>query len=189
MRKVGLGVVLLLSISVGVQAEVFRTRVQGTGTFMTFSDVSSDGCVVTNGQLAVLSTNDGTQALTIIERWDYCAPDGPAGFFYGGGGEAAFAATALSSASASGTIVADEYTGHGLPPVTVEFSLALTGTGAVNVTTQHFASGGGGVTLSVSAQRSRAANASGSLTVDGDAETVAGAQLIAETAGELVVVH
>jgi len=189
MRKVGLGVVVLLLVSVGVQAEVFRTKVRGSGTFMTFSDLSSDGCVQTNGQLAVLQTTDGTQSLTIVERWDYCAPDGPAGFFYGGGDVAAYSSTALSSASTSGTIEAVEYTGRGLPPVTIEFSLALTGTGVVNVTTQHFASGGGGVTLSVSAQRSRAANASGSVTVDGDATTVADAQLIAETAGELVVVH
>ena len=161
MRKVGLGVVALLSVSVGVHAEVFRTHVRGTGTIMTFSDVSDDGCVETNGQLAVLSTTDGTQALTIIERWDYCAPDGPAGFFYGGGGEAAFAANALASASASGTIVADEYTGRGLPPVTLEFSLALTGTGTVSATTNHFVSSGGGTTLSITTQRSRAANASG----------------------------
>src|SRR5262249_9335772 len=108
MRKVGLGVVALLSVSVGVQADVFRTHVRGPGTFMTFSDVSDDGCVETNGQLAVLSTTDGTQSVSIIERWDYCAPDGPAGFFYAGGGEATFAANGLSSASASGTIVADE---------------------------------------------------------------------------------
>lgn len=189
MRKVGLGVVALLCMSVAVQAEVFRTRVKGTGVLVNFHDVSADGCVETTGQLAVLSTSDGNQGITIIERWDYCAVDGPAGFFYGGGGEVTYSSTALSSASASGTIVAEEYTGHGFPPVTLEFALSFTGTGAVNVTASHFASGGGGATVSLTAQRSRAASSSGSISVDGSASGVVDALLIAETAGELTVVH
>ncbi|HEY5923271.1 MAG TPA: hypothetical protein VIV11_16440 [Kofleriaceae bacterium] len=189
MRTVGLGVVIALSLTASASAEIFRTHVHGTAAIASFSDVSADGCVETTGTLAAASSTNGTFAIVVAERWDYCAPDGPAGSFYAGGGDIAYSGNGLSSASASGTVVAEEYTGRGLPPLTVEFELAFSGTGAVTATTSRFASGGGGTTVSFTSSRSRNANIGGSISLDGDAATASGGQLVAEVAGELVVVH
>jgi hypothetical protein len=191
MRKLASGVVVLASLGVVplAAAEIFRTHVTGTAASATFHDVSADGCVETSGQLVALSSSNGTYALVLAERWDSCAENGPAGSFYGGGAEIGYAGRGLASASASGTVVADEYTGRGLPPLRVEFSLTFAGTGAVSAQASRFTSGGGGATVSFVATRSRAANITGSLSVDGDAADTATGTLYAETAGELVVVH
>jgi hypothetical protein len=187
MRKLGLGVIVLLSTGVATEAkaDVFRTHVSGTAAYAAIHDVSANGCVETNGELVALSSSDGTYAIAIVNRVDSCAGTDA---WYAGAGGVTYSGNGLSSAAAAGTIVADEYSPNGFAPITIEFDLAFAGTGAVSASASQFTSGGGGATVSFTATRSRAANVSGSLTIDGDAATAAGT-LYAETAGDLSVVH
>lgn len=187
--SVGIAMLVVFGVVPTASADIYRTQVHGTAAVATFSDVSEDGCVVTTGLIAALDSSNGTYALATAERWDYCAVDGPAGSFYAGAGEVSYAASGLASAAATGMVVADEYTGRGLAPLTLEFDLAFAGTGAVVANVSRFASGGGGTTVSFLSSRSRAASVSGSLFIDGDPAAAAAGQLYAETAGDLVVVH
>ncbi|HEY5952243.1 MAG TPA: hypothetical protein VIV40_42385 [Kofleriaceae bacterium] len=186
MRKLGVGIAVLLGFGLTAEADVYRTHVQGSAAIASFSGVSADGCTETTGTLIALSSSDGTYAIASATNYNSCT--GVSGF-YAGAGSVTYSASGLSSASAAGTVVAEEYTGHGIAPITIEFALSFTGTGSVSSTSSRFTSGGGGATVSFVAQRTRAATVSGSLSIDGDAASVTDGQLAGETAGELSVVH
>ncbi len=191
MRTVGLGVLALgLGIApAAASADVFHTFVHGTVALANISDVSSDGCVETTGELAAVKSTDGTYAIASIQRIDHC--NGDAGKFYVGSGTVSYGGLGLIAVSASGTIVAEEYTGHGIPPLTIEFSLLFRGTGKTEKNVNHFFSndGSGGITASFSAAFTRAAKVTGSLKMDGESIDVAAGQLASQTQGELVIVH
>ena len=190
MRKVGFGVIAL-AVGVApaaVSADVFHTFLAGTVALANIADVSKNGCIETTGQLAAVRSTDGTYAIASVQRIDHC--HGDAGKFYGGGGPVSYGGLGLIAASAHGTIVADEYTGHGIPPLTIEFSLLFAGTGETDTNVQHFYSddGAGGVTASFSAAATRAANVTGSLKMDGKKIAIESGQLASQIQGELVIV-
>lgn len=178
-------VIALLCAGSAATADTYRSQVQGSAATASIFDISDDGCVETTGQfVAVSSSALGSYGLAIVTRWDYCTDTGG---FYAGGGAINVSANGLQSAAASGTLVLDEYTGHGLPPATLEFDLGFAGTGAVSGDVSHYASGGGGTTVFFNAYRSRAAAISGSLSVDGDAASTSDGALYIEVQGEVSV--
>ena len=185
MRTLGWGVALLVSIGGIASADVFRWHGKGAGAAVAL--YSNDGCVETSGELVFASTSAGTFALTIIQRTDWCAEE-PVTSFFAGGGDASFSSSGLSSATASGSIVATDYTPANAGSITIDFNLAFTGSGGVSATTSHFASGGGGATISFNSQRHRGATVTGGVAIDGDGVTASDGQLFTETAGEIVIV-
>ena len=188
MRKTGWGVVALLCAGSFASADVYRSNIRGTGALASIHDESADGCVVTDGQFAAVSSSDlGPYALAIVTQWNSCTDSGR---FYAGGGSVELTANGLSSVTVSGSFELVEYTGNGFPSLTLEANLAFAGTGAVSSQSSHYTSGGaGGTTLFFDSSRTRAATASGSLTLDGDAASLADVQLASDIQGELNVVH
>lgn len=186
MRKTGWGVVALLCTGSLASADVYRSNVQGTGAIATIHDVS--GCIVTDGQFAAVSSSDlGPYAIAIVTQWNTCTDTGR---FYAGGGTADVAANGLSSVTVSGSFELVEYTGNGYPSLTLEANLAFTGTGTVSAQASHYTSGsGGGTTLFFDSSKTRAATASGTLTLDGDAASLSDVLLASSIQGELSVVH
>lgn len=187
MRKMGLGVVVLGCLAATAQADIFHSKVKGTAAFAMFDHTSVDGCVHTSGLVYGVSSDDGNFVLAFANRDDVCA--GTPTVTYGGFADVAtYTSNGLSSATLSGTVIAPPIVNGPEPALTFEFSLALTGTGGAIVENSHFTSGGGGATVSFQSTRRRAANVSGSLTMDGDALAVTG-WLYGECSGDLSVVH
>lgn len=188
MHKTGWGVVALVCAGSVASADVYRSNVRGTGAVATVHDVSADGCVVTDGQFAAVSSSDlGPYAIAIVTQWNSCTDSGR---FYAGGGTVDVAANGLSSMNVSGAFELVEYTGNGYPSLTLEANLAFNGTGTVSAQASHYTSGSaGGTTLFFDSSKTRAATASGTLTLDGDAASLADVLLASNIAGELSVVH
>lgn len=171
-------------------ADVYRTRVTGFGVVTTFHSISNDTCVETSGELAAVSTPEGTFGFVIAVRTDYCAEGGPIDWNYAWIEPVAFSASGLSSATLTGSFAMSPYAGPPGGDMTLDFSLAFTGTGAVSTTTSHFRSAGpDDTTLFFSTAHQRAATASGSLSAGGDDGGLTSAQLVGGTEGELVVIH
>jgi hypothetical protein len=192
MRTLGFGVIaLVLGVAPAASADVFHTFNHGKVAVATIADVSDDGCIETTGELAALSSTNGTYALALVHRTDHCAGDEPVQHSYGGEANVSFLGLGLIATSASATIVANDLLGHGLPPITIDFSLVFTGTGPVDTNRNHFFStdGEGGITASFSSSRTRAARVRGSLEIDGEATAVVSGMLATETSGELVIVR
>lgn len=177
----------VLCVAGTASADVYRTKLRGTGVIATYT--ADDGCIATEGELLVVGTSEGAFAHVLATRTDWCAEGGPASSFYEGGAAVTLAGNGTQAAALTGSVELRAYSGPedgGF--VTVDLALSFTGTGSVTTDTSTFASGGHGVTLDYSSTRQRAARASGSLTIDGDAGSVANAQLLAGVAGSLVVV-
>jgi hypothetical protein len=195
MRKMGLGIALVVSSFAGVAsgAPAFRWQGSGSGAAVTFDELSADGCVETVGTLVFQSAPSiGDQGLVLGETIDYCNLDeygNPTESFFFGGGEVSYDQSGLSSATATGSFTANYYSGTATEPLTFDFALTFTGTGATSTTTSNWISTAGAVTLSFSAQRQRSATTGGSLTINGEEATLSGAQLFSETAGELVILN
>lgn len=159
------------------------TVVNGNGAFVAFSQVSADGCVVTEGQLVLLQNNAGEDrpegVLAVATQVDTCDPDD---FGNGFAGLAALPVTAngLASAHAAGTLVLDGFNGGQL---TLDLDLTWTGTGAVSTQSSRFR---GENTFDFQASASRAANLTGSLAIDGAPADTADALLIRGVAGTIL---
>ena len=153
-----------------------------------FDHTTDDGCVHTSGLLYGVSSNQGDFVLAFANRDDVCA--GTTVNYGGFADVATYTNNGLASATLSGTVVAlpDPDPEVDREPLTLEFSLALRGTGRTIVENSHSTSGGGGASVSIQASRHRAANVTGSLTVDGDAAAVTG-WLYGECSGNLTVTH
>jgi hypothetical protein len=112
-----------------------------------------------------------------------------------GAGEATYEQGGMHGATVSGTFEANPfYDGSNLPPeplppITIDVDLTFTGTGSVYQSTAHFAAGApGSAYVFYDAARWRYADATGTVTVNGDAASVDYEQLLAETAGEFNLV-
>jgi hypothetical protein len=191
MRQFGLGLATLLFAVVPASADVYRTHVNGFGVVTTFHTISDDACVETSGELAAVSTAEGTVGFVTAVRTDYCAPDGPVEWYYGWIEPLSFSFTAnMSSATLDGSFTMTAYSGPDAGEATLDFSLAFAGTGTVNTSTSHFRSTSpDDTTLFFSSSRQRSASASGSLSFGGDDGGVTSAQLVGGNEGELVVIH
>src|SRR5262249_341663 len=145
-------------------ADVYRQHVTGFGVVTTFATISDDGCVETNGELAAVSTQEGTFGYVTALRTDYCAEGGPVDWAYACIEPVAFHANGLSAARLDGSFLMTPYAGPPGGDATLEFSLAFAGSGAVSVTNSRFISTGpDDTTLSFSSTRQRNATATGSL--------------------------
>lgn len=193
MRKAGMGIALVVGLlpSVANAAPAFRWTGHGSSAAVHFETLSDDGCILTSGELVVTSAPSiGTQGIVLGTTEDTCSldengdPTTLAVFF--GGGEVTHSYAGLASATVSGSIPTTSI--FGTAP-TVDFDISLAGTGAVSTTSSRFISTVGGVTLSFNAQRQRFANASGTLSLDGEAAGLSQGQLFTETAGELVILN
>lgn len=191
MRHLGVGLGILLFSVAPAAADVYRTHVSGFGVVTTFHAISDDACVETSGELAAVSTNEGTVAFVTAVRTDYCAEGGPVDWFYGWIEPVAFTANGMTSATLTGSFAMSPYAGAAEGgDVTLDFALAFSGSGTVSTTTSRFIStSGDDTTLFFSSARNRAATASGSLSIGGDGGAVTTAQLVGGTEGELVVIH
>lgn len=190
MRKFGVGIVTVVFAVAPASADVYRTHVTGFGVVTTFHTISDDTCVETSGELAAVSTPEGTFGFVIADRTDYCAEGGPVDWSYAWIEPVAFSANGLSSATLTGSFVMSPYAGPTGDELTLDFALAFTGTGAVSTTTSHFRSTSpDDTTLFFSAAHQRAATVSGSLSAGGDDGGVTSAQIVGGTEGELVVIH
>jgi hypothetical protein len=195
MRKMGLGIALVVSSLAGVAngAPAFRWQGSGSGAVVTFDELSEDGCLHTVGTLVFQSAASiGQQGIVLGETFDNCNLDeygNATESFFVGGGEVAYDQSGLSSATATGSFTASYYSGSATGPLTFDFALTFSGTGATSTTASHWLSTAGAVTLSFSAQRQRSATTGGSLTINGEQATLSDAQLFSETAGELVILN
>ena len=189
MRNIVMGVVMVLSAVTPASASVYRSQVRGSGVVATFT--VTDGCFVTTGELAaVTTTTDGTSAIVSAQRTDNCAEGGPVSWFYLSGGPVSLSTNGVVTASVHGSIAMSPYSGPTGGDVTLDLWLAFRGTGAVDTTTSHYAShGDGSLTLSFSSTRQRNATTTGFLKVDGAVGSVTSAQLVTSVQGELVVTH
>jgi hypothetical protein len=189
MRQFGLGLATLLFAVVPAAADVYRQHVNGFGVITTFHTISDDACVETSGELAAVDTAEGTVGFVTAVRTDYCAPDGPAEWYYGWVEPVSLSAN-MTSATLTGSFAMTAYSGPDLGETTLDFSLAFDGTGAVSTTTSNFRSTSpDDTTLFFSSSRQRSATASGSLSFGGDDGGVTSAQLVGGNEGELVVIH
>jgi hypothetical protein len=159
------------------------TVVNGDGPFVSFTQVSDDGCVVTAGQLVLLNNNAGDDrpdgVLAVATQIDTCDPED---FGNGFGGVAAlpFTTSGLSSAHTAGTVVLDGFNGGQL---TIDLDLTWTGTGAVSHESSRFR---GENTFDFQSSSSRAATLSGFLDVDGAPADLSDALLIRGVAGSIL---
>jgi hypothetical protein len=191
MRHLGVGLAIVLLAGSAAAADVYRTRVTGFGITITFHAISDDACVETSGELAAVSTSEGTVGFVTAVRTDYCAEGGPVDWFYAWIEPVAFTANGMTSSTLTGSFAMTPYAGTAEGgDVTLDFALAFSGSGPVSVTTSRFRSTSpDDTTLFFSVARSRAATASGSLSIGGDGGAVTSAQLVGGTEGELVVIH
>jgi hypothetical protein len=190
MRQLGVALATLMFATTPASADVFRLKLDSTGVATTFEASSADGCVDTSGELVFFaSALDGTFAFFAGTRTDHCGEDGPVESYFFAAGPVDLASNGLSSATVSGAFDAYAYSGDTSTPTTFEYTLSFSGRGAVSTQTSHFASGGGGVTLSYTTARTRAATASGALLVDGEPAAITSARLGMVSGGDLVVVR
>jgi hypothetical protein len=190
MRNFWVGIATVLFAVAPASADIYRMHVTGSGVVTTFHTISDDACVETSGELAAVSTHEGSFGYVTAVRTDYCAEGGPVDWYYGWIEPVAFSASNTTSATLTGSFAMSPYSGPPGGDVTLDFSLTFTGTGAVSTTTTRFVStSGDDTTLFFSSARQRAATATGSLSVGGDAGAVTSAQLVGGTEGELVVIH
>jgi hypothetical protein len=188
MRSIGVGIATLLFAVAPASADAFKLKLNSTGVATTIDATSSDGCVQTTGELVFLSSSvDGTFAIFAGVRTDSCAEGGPVESYFLSAGPVELTSSGLSSATATGSFDAYPYSGDTSTPTTFEYALTFSGTGAVTTQNSHSTSTGGGVTLSYSTSRTRAATASGTLLVDGEAATITSAVLGNVSGGDLVV--
>lgn len=188
MRNLTVGVVVVLSMAATAEAGVTRTIVRGAGVTATFS--VTDDCIETTGEIAAVSTNEGTTAILSAERTDYCAEGGPVSWFYLSGGPVTLNTLGMLGATVSGSIEMTPYSGPAGGNVTLDFALVFRGVGAVSTTRSHYHSGSpGNLTLSFSSTRQRSATTSGLFAIDGADGTLANAQLVSSVQGELVITH
>lgn len=187
MHKLGLGLVVLGTLATTAAADNFHQVVTSNGAFALFDATSADGCVHASGVFYTDQTPDGPIASIIAPAYDSCT--GSSGWFIGGG-PATTTADGLRSATASGTVVAWDYTAQ-MPDITFDFSLAFRGTGRTITETSHgtSASPGGNVTMSFSSSRRRAATVSGTMTMDGGPASFGEAFLGAGISGDLSIAH
>ena len=189
MRQFGVGLATVLFAVAPATADIYRQHVSGFGVATTFHAISDDGCVETFGELAAVNTQEGTFGYVTAERTDYCAEDGPLVWALWSIEPVTFSAD-MASATLSGSLSLFAYAGPPGGDVTLDFSLAFTGSGPVSTTNSRFIStSANDSTLSFSSTRQRAATATGSLSVGDDGGAVTSAQLVGGTSGDLVVIH
>ncbi len=186
MRNLTVGIAVVVSLVATAEAGVQRSIVRGSGVTATFS--VSDECIEMTGELAAVSTNDGTSAIVSAQRTDYCAEDGPVSWFYLSGGPVQLTTLGMIGASVNGSIEMSPYSGPTGGDVTLDLALVFRGVGAVSTTRSHYHSGSpGSLTLSFSSTRQRNATTAGAFSVDGVDGTLANAQLVSSLQGELVI--
>ncbi len=188
MHKLGLGLVVLGSLAVNAQADNFHSIVTSSGALAMFDGTSTDGCLHVAGIFFTDSTPSGPVARVFAPvAEDTC--EGTSGTLIGEA-PAAVTTNGLGSSTASGTVVAWDFQAQ-IPDTTFEFSLAFTGTGPtiVDKSRGKSVSPGGNVIMSFSSSRRRAANVSGTMTVDGGSVSLSGAFIGAGISGELSVAH
>jgi hypothetical protein len=183
MRSTLIAAVAVTVPSLSAAAATTHTVVNGNGAFVTFSQVSDDGCVVTEGQLVLLHNNAGEDrpdgVLAVATQVDTCDPD-DFGNGFGGAAALPFTTSGLSSAHTAGTVVLDGFNGGQL---TIDLDLTWTGTGSVSHQSSHFR---GENTFDFSSSESRAATLSGTFDVDGAPADLSGALLIRGVAGSIL---
>jgi hypothetical protein len=157
------------------------TTVSGGGAIGEFSQTSADGCVITFGSIAAVEARHGGELADGLyvtgEQEDVCAGTGNG---FAGFEPLSISVNNLTSAHVQGSIVVPSYSGGAA--VTVEVDLTFTGTGATSRQRDSYRDGS---TISFSYGRSRAANVTGTLTLDGDAMAFDWAALVQETSGTI----
>src|SRR5262252_3221432 len=154
-----MGAALLFLAPALAQADVFHQRVEGAAAQAFY--MHTEGCTAITAIVTGLHARNGSADLTDVvvvsgSLDDICL--GESHPFFGAGGS--FSINGMASAHASGTVVATSYTDS--PPITFEFDLSFTGSGAVTRQASSFRdTGPGGVTLSFLYDTFRAANVSG----------------------------
>lgn len=153
----------------------------GGGALAEFSQTSADGCVITFGSIAAVQARRGDELadglyVTGMQE-DVCAGTGNG---FAGFEPLSVAVHGLASAHVQGTVVAPSYSGGA--PATFELNLHFAGYDAI--TRQHGFYHDGS-TIAFSFNRSRAAQISGTFTLDGEDMTVTSASLVQETSGTI----
>lgn len=160
---------------------VSSTVTIGGGALAEFSQTSADGCVITFGSIAAVQARRGDELadglyVTGMQE-DVCAGTGNG---FAGFEPLSVAVHGLASAHVQGTVVAPSYSGGA--PATFELNLHFAGYDAI--TRQHGFYHDGS-TIDFSFNRSRAAQISGTFTLDGEDMTVTSASLVQETSGTI----
>lgn len=172
MGKLGLGLVVVSSLAASASAEPYHAVYSSNGVLADIDIV--DGCTETQGTMLIGPTDQGVIAGFFGVSTDICGALGPDGNPLSSGqfgfGPVAYASNGLSVATTSGSFTTDSFNTY-FAPLTFEFSLKLTGTGATIVETIHdnWSTPGQNTTLDFSVSRRRAAKVTGSITVNGDA--------------------
>jgi hypothetical protein len=186
-----MGLVLLASLTASAAADNFHAVLKTSGVMANFEGTTADGCVQVSGVFFTDLSDQGPLGELFGSATDSCTGGDPVTAAIFGFGDAAYTSNGLGSASASGTIVT--FSAGSIAPLTFEYSLTFSGTGATQTQQQHghFVSTGpdGNVTMSFSSSRRRAAIVSGSITVDGGAVTLTDTFLGAGISGDLSVVR
>lgn len=160
---------------------VSSTVTIGGGALAEFSQTSADGCVITFGSIAAVQARRGDELadglyVTGMQE-DVCAGTGNG---FAGFEPLSVAVHGLASAHVQGTVVAPSYSGGA--PATFELDLHFTGYGAITRQRGFYHDGS---TIAFSFNRSRAAQISGTFTLNGEDMTVMSASLVQETSGTI----
>src|SRR5262249_22431615 len=159
MRTLG-GAAFILAFTVAGVADATEVTIIGGGAALAnFEQVSADGCVIIDGQIAVVQARHGNGDLAngvyiVATRQDVCLPDYGNG--YAGFTEGNFGVNGLASAHYTGSAVVESYSGG--PPLTFDLNLSWSGTGSVSRTRNVFKDGS---TISFTFDASRNATTQG----------------------------
>lgn len=191
MRKLAISLVVLGSLAATAEADNFHAVLKTNGVMANFDGTTADGCVHVTGVFFSDLSDQGPLGELFGTATDSCTGGDPVTATVLGFSNIAYTSDGLGSATASGTIVTWSF--GSIAPLTFEFSLAFDGTGPAQTQQLHgnFISTGpnGSVTMSFASSRRRAANVSGSITVDGGAVSLTDTFLGAGVTGDLSVVR
>jgi hypothetical protein len=158
------------------------TLIRGGAALATFTQTSSDGCIVINGELAVVEARRGGELASGLyvtaTREDVCTPDNGNG--YAGFAEGRFDVAGLLFGRFAGTVVVESYSGG--PPLTFELDLWWLGSGPISFVRDVFRDGN---TINFSFGASRNAITRGTFEIDGAAATVSSATLASQASGSI----
>ena len=195
MRKMGLGLVLLSTLATTASADKpFHTNYRSNGVLARVDFIDSEtGCIETEGTLLIGPTDEGVLAGFFGTSTNICELDENGQVISDGifdFGPVQFSQTGLQSATTSGS-----FTGHinndRLPDLEFEFAVTFTGTGPTITEATRFDFSTHDVTtnIGIEVSRRRAANVTGSFTVNGQAIELLSPFLGSGVSGEINVNH